>query len=593
MKILSLYWGVASTASLFIDNKIAGAVSEERFTRIKNDDAFPEKSISYLLDKFSLTPQDLDGVAIASYIQGLDYTITRRPQFSIDDYVKEQNEYWHPRLYQNQNPTMLEVFSDKIDRNMYPSHYWDDLDKQQSTFPEDREKIVAEYLKIPEEKVCRIDHHLCHAAYTYYASPFRNKKVLAFTIDGFGDDANATISIVHEDGRFERVFTTDQCNIGRIYRYITLVLGMKPNEHEFKVMGLAPYCKPQIYKKPLSVFESTLYVDGIDFKWNEKPTDSYFWFKERLEGCRFDGIAAGLQTWTENLLVEWVENAIDHFGIDTIVLSGGVAMNVKTNGKIAASQKVKEMFVAGTGSDESMALSSGICMAHDLEEKNGNKWDPTSIEYMESLFLGPAAEKADEEKALQDVPDDKYTIISDFTAADIAKYLSKGMVLARCAGPMEFGQRSLGNRSIIADPVDTSIIQRINSMIKNRDFWMPFAPMVLDSYAEKYIVNPKNLKSPHMSIGFDTTEEGWKAMPAGCHPADRSARAQILTERSNKDVYKILQEFQSITGRGAILNTSFNLHGHPIVNTPEEAVFVLLNSDLDGLILNHFLIKKT
>jgi carbamoyltransferase len=157
---------------------------------------------------------------------------------------------------------------------------------------------------------------------------------------------------------------------------------------------------------------------------------------------------------------------------------------------------------------------------------------------------------------------------------------------------MEFGQRALGNRSIIADPSNILIKEKINSAIKNRDFWMPFAPIVLDTYAEQYLVNPKKIDSPHMTIGFQTTDLGYKKMIAACHPADKSARPQILEKKHNPKLYEIIEEFSYIKNCGAILNTSFNLHGYPIVNTAKDAFYVFENSDLDALQLNNFLIKK-
>ncbi len=157
---------------------------------------------------------------------------------------------------------------------------------------------------------------------------------------------------------------------------------------------------------------------------------------------------------------------------------------------------------------------------------------------------------------------------------------------------MEFGQRSLGNRSILADPSHLEVKDRINAAIKNRDFWMPFAPIILDTHKNQYLKNPKNMDSPYMTIGFNTTAEGFSKMIAACHPSDKSARPQILKEKSNPKLYNIMKHFELITQRGALLNTSFNLHGYPIVNTAVEAIFVLQNSDLDCLILNNLLIKK-
>ena len=183
-------------------------------------------------------------------------------------------------------------------------------------------------------------------------------------------------------------------------------------------------------------------------------------------------------------------------------------------------------------------------------------------------------------------------IIEQPSHEETAKLLAEGMVIARCAGRMEFGARALGNRSILADPRELRVKDKINAMIKNRDFWMPFAPIVLDRYVDRYLINPKGLQSPHMTIGFETTEEGFDAMIAACHPADKTARPQILTKDVNPEVYALIEAFEEITGCGAVLNTSFNLHGFPIVNTPAEALDVFTRSGLDGLLLAKYLILK-
>jgi len=591
MRILSLYWGINSSASIYIDGKVIASTHEERFTRIKNDDAFPQHAINYCLKEANISSNDLDGVAIASYIQGFDFTVLREAHWNIKDYIKEQKEYWCPKFNENKALSKVEVFSEKIDLEAYPSKYWKeniDSKTRNEEFIKDRESIVAEFLNIDSSKVTRIEHHRCHSHYSYYASPFREEKVLSFTIDGMGDGLNATIGIYDENGKYERVYQTSEANIGRIYRYMTLHLGMKPNEHEFKVMGLAPYGKAKYGQEALDIFNETLYVDGIDFKWHEKPTDSYYYFKDKLEGIRFDNVAWGLQSWVENLLTTWVKNAIDKFGINKIILSGGVAMNIKAMGEIAKLEEVEDIFVGGSASDESMAISAGICLAEDMSEN----WNSKDINPIENLYLGPKATLEEEKQTIDDLDKSKYIITDTFNSKDIAQYLANGKVLARCADRMEFGQRSLGNRSLLADPKNLKVKETINAMIKNRDFWMPFAPVVMDKYVDKYLVNPKKLVSKYMTIGFDTTKEGYEAMTAACHPADKSARPEMLTRELNLTMYEIMEEFEKITGRGAVLNTSFNLHGYPIVNTPKEAVYVLENSGLDGIILNNYLIVK-
>ncbi len=587
MKVLSIYWGICASASIFIDGKVVAATHEERYTRIKNDDSFPENAINYCLSEAGISASELDLAVIASNIQEFNYQVTRHAKWSVEDYLKEQINYWKPMLYDKKKLDYLEVFDYLKDYEQYPKDYWKANENNRSKFYMDRTKILAQYLGINPNKCICIEHHRCHAAYAYYVSPFRGEEVLAFTIDGSGDGLNATIGIYDKNGHYTRVYETDQCFIGRIYRYITLLLGMKPNEHEFKVMGLAPYGKAKYAKKAYEVFASTLYVDGIEFKWKQKPTDSYFWFKERLEGIRFDNIAWGLQKWVEDLLTEWIRNAINKFKISKIIIAGGVSMNIKAMGKISYLPEVQDIFIGGSASDESMAISAGICAVEDKDVE----FNPIKMYPIQNLYLGQEASLYEEQVAIENL-DSSYTIIDKFNAKDIATLLANSAILARCAGRMEFGQRALGNRSILADPSNLRVRDTINDMIKNRDFWMPFAPIVMDKYMDIYLQNPKKIFSPYMTIGFDTTSIGYEAMIAACHPADKSARPQMLTKDLNQNLYMILEEFEKIRGIGALLNTSFNLHGYPIVNTPSQAIYVLKNSGLDGLILNNFIVLK-
>ena len=170
--------------------------------------------------------------------------------------------------------------------------------------------------------------------------------------------------------------------------------------------------------------------------------------------------------------------------------------------------------------------------------------------------------------------------------------LIKGLVIGRCCGKMEFGARSLGNRSIIADPRNRSIVEVINDKIKNRDFWMPFAPSILDDHVHKYTVNPKNIESPFMTIGFESTEEGSKALEAGTHPSDKTLRPNVVTLKNNPAYYSLIKNFQKKTGIGGLLNTSFNLHGEPIVSTASDAYRVFKLTDIDILLFDEKIISK-
>ena len=589
MKIISIFWGLCSGAAYCHDGKILAAISEERFTREKNDSRFPEQSIKWIFDTFNLNNSDIDYVSTVSNDIGLDYILLSKHLWSIEDYLDENNNYWKPKLLENDYSKhhIFDVMKHKINKNQFPQDYWTDriANKDIRSFNIDSIEIIAKYFNLSKDKVIQIDHHESHAQYSYFLSSFKNHEVLSFTMDGFGDGKNATISKFDKNGNYELLNKYDNCIVARVYRYMTLLLGMKPSEHEFKVMGLAPYGKEKYGQKALKVFQSALYVDGLDFKSELNPSDSYFWFKERLEGVRFDNLAWALQKWTEDIISTWVYNAIEHYKVDKIIFSGGVSMNVKAMGEVAKLTNVADMFVGGSAGDESHIISTAYCT---LKQKSPN----IDIQKLPNLYLGCEFNKKDEDEVIKHLDKSKYDIISEFTSKDIAIVLTDGKIIARCCDKMEFGQRSLGNRSILADPSDPLIKEKINSAVKNRDFWMPFAPIILDTHKVKYIVNPKQIESPYMTIAFDTTDLGYTSMIAASHPSDKTCRAQILQKEHNHEMYDILEEFEKLTGRGALINTSFNLHGFPIVNSPKDALHVFENSDIDVLILNNFLIKK-
>ena len=436
--------------------------------------------------------------------------------------------------------------------------------------------------KIPEKKIIHIEHHKCHANYGYYTSPFKKEKCLVFTIDGSGDRGiNATIS-VGKNGVLKKFYETKNCIIGRIYSYITLLLGMRRLEHEYKIMGLAPYAQEKIDNVAYKVFDDCLKLDGFKFKFKKKPKDSYFHFERKLKGKRFDIIAAALQQWVEDMIIKWVKNTIKLKKINKIVFSGGVSMNAKAMGKLLELKEVKSLWVPGAGQDDS------ICIGAAMENKINKK---DKFFDMKSLYLGSDANIEELNFIIKIKKNIKYRVIK-YTPNIAAKYLSEGRVLGRCVDRMEFGPRSLGNRAIIADPRKIETKELINKMIKKRDFWMPFAPTVLDTFAKKYLKNTHKFCSYHMSVTYNTTTIGYQNLKAACHDADKTVRAQILTKKINQKYYELIASFKKRTNCGALLNTSFNLHGYPVVRTLNDSFYVLANSGLDGIITDNYIILK-
>ena len=542
--------------------------------------SFPLNSIKYCRSFFK--DKKIDLITIAS--KELDYVTALTHFFSIPvkDMIQLQDDYYYPLFYQNKKKNLLQITKKFWKKNQYPKSYWKNVTpKKINSFSKDVKDIISKATGVEKSKIINIEHHKCHINYGYYTSSFKKKKCLIFTIDGSGDRGiNATISI-GDKGSIKKFYETKNCIIGRIYSHVTLLLGMKRLEHEYKIMGLAPYAEKKIDKETYKVFEECLKLDGYKFKFYKKPKDSFFHFQEKLKGKRFDVIAASLQRWVETMIVQWVKNTIKIKKINNIVISGGVAMNAKAMGKLLELKELKKLWVPGASSDDSTCIGAGM-------EKNVNI---DKFIDLKSLYLGNNADEDEGHFIKKIIRNNKFKVVK-YRHDIVAKQISLGKVFGRCVGRMEFGARSLGNRAIIADPRNLDIKKKINSMIKKRDFWMPFAPTVLDKFAKKYLKNIEKFSSPHMSATYNTTSEGYNHLKASCHDADKTVRAQILEKKVNPIFYDLISSFQKMTGCGAFLNTSFNLHGYPIVQSLNDALFVLINSGLNGLITKNYIILK-
>lgn len=598
MKILGIHEGHNATASLMIDGEIVAAANEERFTRKKNEAGYPQKAIEYCLKEAKISPDQLDLIALVGLNVNLVWSkIKRESSFKIEDWVFEQQHYFKPLLIEKKDPaeTLWNYLQQVEARKGIQETPYDFTNLKKDTlfnfdFKKARVDAVVNHLKVNPNKIQFVNHHQCHRYYAYYASPFR-EDTLILTVDGEGDGANATVAIV-KDGKITTVHVGNNCQIARIYRYITLMLGMKPLEHEYKVMGLAPYANSKETDRAYTVFSEILEVDGLDFKWKNKPQDLYFHFVKKLEGCRFDGIAGALQKFTEELILTWARNAIRQFGIKTVVFSGGVAMNIKLNLRLAQLPEIENFFVSATPSDESNCL--GACYVLMEEYCRAQGLSTSLIKPLTHAYLGPSHSGEEIKEFLkQKNKGGKFILEENVTNRKLAQYLVNGKIIGLCRGRMEFGARALGNRSILADPSNPEIISKINSQIKFRDFWMPFTPSLLEERASDYIQNPKNLDSPFMTLGFESTGLGKKELIAALHPADLTARPQIVKKNINPDYYDVIKEFENLTGIGGVLNTSLNLHGLPIVNGPADALEVMENSELDMLCFGNFLIRRS
>jgi len=571
MRVLGIHDGHNAAAALVQDGRVVAAIQEERLNRVKNWSGFPEKAALRVLEMASCGPDDLDAIAMNG--DHMPYPMDREALMS--EYERTGSVRTTVKRFLKKT-AIRTVYNERRRSDRLKSLRKAGFDPSKATF---------------------VDHHLAHAACAYYAMPDRPNRVLVLTNDGAGDGLCATVN-VGEDGRISKIAEIPEADsLGNIYAMITFIMGMVPLEHEYKLMGLAPYASERATAQVYDFLKKLLYfpeAGGTIWKRAAGCPEtfySYDFLRDALALKRFDGICGGLQKFSEEMLTTWVTNCIRRTGITDVALGGGVFMNVKANKAVSEIPELTSLFVFPSCGDESNAIGAAYVAYRDKCLADGK--DP-ALEPLGPVYFGPEHDDTEIEKALTGAKaagrDFSFTKTEDIEA-EAARLLAQGVVVGRAKGRMEFGARALGNRSILADPTVPGVIKIINDMIKNRDFWMPFAPSILAERSGDYIVNPKNIEAPYMIMSFDTTEKV-SEMTAAVHPYDNTARPQIVNSDWNPDYHRLLKEFERLTGRGVILNTSFNLHGYPIVSSPEDAVDVFLESGMTHLAIGSYLAVK-
>jgi carbamoyltransferase len=580
MNILGINTGSGASICLFEGDRITLAIEEERLARIKGKGGFPIHSLNYIREHHREALENIDFVAVCDLVDSIveKDELIRRYEIRFKGEPAPTTETG--KLKAAVSPFVPEGVKALV-RKPKP-----DLNLQ---------KMIQEHfsdIDIPDEKFVRLNHHDCHASAAYFGlAKEPTKSYLVMTLDGGGDSECGSISI-GKDRKLERITSIPAGHsIGNIYSNVTYLLGLTPHEHEYKIMGLEPYVPEKYRKQALEIFSRYLKLSengkGLVFERTTEKNTNWIGTQlaEDLKYMRFDSISAGLQEFTENIVLQWVRNAIEKTGIKDILLSGGVFMNVKVNKLIAEMPEVNSVDVFPSCGDESNSI--GIAF-NTYAEKNDGK-----MPVFDRCTLGPEP-SFDMAEAKEKYADQCTFETMDNPAKTIARLLADGKVVARCNGPMEVGARALGNRSLLADPSNADVVERINFVIKQRDFWMPFAPAMLAEDAREYIVVPEAMPdgiSPYMMFAFETTERRGE-MAAALHRADKTARAQIVSKETYPGFHEVISEFKEITGRSVVLNTSFNLHGHPIVMGTCESIDILLQTDLEYLAVDDQLICK-
>jgi carbamoyltransferase len=591
-----------ASACVVVDGKLVCAVSEERPQRVKNQGGFPKNALEQVFTISGIRKGDVDYVCVGNMHVSCENLHNFTPTSTVHDHYEMQEKYWLPSIYEGKEPKLAEVLPnfkskgtlyypmDKIpfacNRELDPNIY-----QRMAAL---RKTFIAEWFGIPEEKVVFFDHHQCHAYYAYYSNSKRTpgKDFLVLTADGGGDGAYESVNTFVQN-KFRCLHKGHENLVAKIYSAVTLMLGMKPHEHEYKVMGLSAYTKEYHKKGPRKVFLDALQVDGIKFKRNPEMKDYFKYFQDRLKGYRFDGVAGGVQDFAEIIMVQWVKNCIEETGIHDVIMAGGVGLNIKVNKRLMELPEVHSLFVPPGAGDES--LSAGACYAL-LDQLDMLAEGKVHIPPLSNAYLGnKATEEEIQELLTHPKIQEEYSVKPHSTPEDVAELLTRGEIVALFVGNMEFGPRALGHRSLICDPSKPDMVRKINDAIKIRDFWMPFTPSILSERINDYILNPKDSNCSYMTLGFDSTELGRKHIPAAIHPYDRTVRPQRVEQHVSPVYYAIIKAFEQKTGVGAVLNTSLNIHGKPIVMKPIHIATELLSNELvelDNIYVDGFLLQK-
>ena len=593
MNIIGINVSHNASACLMSEGKIVIAVQEERFTKQKNYCGYPKQSIDYCLDYLKQNNLTVDKVAFST-VHNIGFWFANPIQhyFTMEDYHNHYGDRFYGKKLINEDVTKYyqELVHNK-EMNKLPLYLqyekMGDLNTMLTNteaFRELQKEFVSKQCEVSKEQVEFIDHHTCHAYYAYHGQKRKSDDCAVITLDSDGDGLNQTVWEFNNGGKGERIRATNQCDLGRIYKITTLLLGMKPDEHEFKVMGMAPYAKTEYVEKVYKdVYEPLLRVKDSQVLHKQRPADLYAYLEKKLKPYRFDNIAGAVQMLVEEVAIKLFREVFELTGKRNFCLSGGVSMNIKMNMILSKLDFVDNLNVPASGADESLCM--GACYFIDTE----------NAKPLDNTYLGTDISEGISNHEIKELFTNKnYDVATNVSHPEIADLLSKGNVVAQVRGREEFGARALGNRSIIASPNDHEVVKIINEAIKNRDFWMPFALTIMADKTKGYINNPKKMDSPSMTIGFETFDnEEYANIKAGTHPYDRTCRPQLLKKEYNPEYYNLINEFFKKTGIPGLMNTSLNLHGNPICSTIEDVEYTFTNSGLKYLYINdNILVKK-
>ncbi len=547
-----------SAACIIKDGEILAAASEERFNRKKNSPAFPINAINFCIQQANLSIYDIDYIGF---------------------YEKPFLKFYRVLLSH---------------LRAYPRSFKNFLD----TMPSWLEERLTTALVLKKElsydgKVLFIKHHLSHAASAFFVSPFEEAAIL--TADGLGEWS--TMSFGVGNGRDIKIIKEIHFpnSLGLLYTAVTTYLGFEALRGEGKVMGLAGYGEPcyvDKFKEMVTISpDGSFYVDQRFFGFNKgsrmysnklirilgkdrKPQD-------KIEQRHYD-IAASLQKFTEDVLITVARNLYNQTKLEKLCLAGGLFLNCIANSMILENTPFREVFVQPAAGDSGGALGVASYIYHSLLKNDRNY-------IMRDAYLGPGFSEREMKRALAVGGINFKELDDEALFRYIAKLISQDKIIGWFQGRMEFGPRALGNRSILANPCNPKMKDLLNSKVKKREPFRPYAPVVLEERVSEFFEGKQF--SPFMLLAGRVKDDKTAIIPAVTH-IDKTARVQTVNNNTNPRLWQLIKAFENITGTPLLINTSFNLKGEPIVCTPQDAISCFKRSQMDYLVLGNYVAEK-
>ncbi|MGN0014314.1 MAG: carbamoyltransferase [Candidatus Gastranaerophilaceae bacterium] len=577
-----------SGAALVKDGEFIAAAHEERFTRHKHDPAYPQNAIDFCLQYAKINPEDLDGVV---YYE--------KPLIKFERILETQIAYPFKSL-----PSFVKAMPVWLNKKLH--------------MPKTIDKSFENRLKCP---IYFSTHHGAHAASAFFPSPFESAAFIC--LDGVGEWTTSSWGVGEGNTlHFEQVLEFPH-SLGLLYSAFTGYLGFRVNSGEYKVMGLAPYGEDKYseiirdnlidIKDDGSFWLNQEYFDYCTgTKMYNRKFEKLFDMKARSSEAeitrKHTDVAKSLQVVTEEIILKIAKNVRKMSGEKNLCLAGGCALNCVANGKILKENIFDNIWIQPASGDAGGALGAALWAYYEVLKHERRIVLPDA---QKGSLLGSEFSDSEIEQSLTQIGAKYFRLDENEISSYVAKCISEGKIVGHMNGRAEFGPRALGNRSIIADARNTEMQKKLNLAVKKRESFRPFAPTCLEEDAHKFFTIKEGQTSPYMLLTVDVKEDircevdknaenlfGIEKLnvvrsqiPAITH-VDYSARLQTVNQNTNKRYYDIINEFKKLTGCSVIVNTSFNVRGEPLVNSPEDAYRCFMFTDIDVLVVGNYIMLK-